>query len=314
MIFGMTQTIISYIKKGNKMGRPKGSKNKITLEQEELTLDGKQVVDSSNLEEMAVGIGKRSLRGNDIGPNKFKRDGNGLLQNVSYVFNEDGSVNWRAMVKDEHLFPNRSWFETRKKPIPHSIEGLKDHQLLIKLSGIKELARLRGFTSLAYWSEKCELNHVAVQCSMCFIGNYETGGEVTDYQDMANATLDNTSSFATKFLETIACNRAFVRCVRNFLNIHIVGDDEIDKSNKLGSSGTNSSSLTPQGVVKTHAESAGCATFDDFKGKLREWYKAGLYEYSDSDIEDGNSPGDWSSYSDIPAKQARIFIKLLKGA
>ena len=50
------------------------------------------------------------------------------------------------------------------------------------------------------------------------------------YSDTANATLDNTDSFCAKFLETIACNRAFVRCVRNYLGVHIVGADEIDKS------------------------------------------------------------------------------------
>ena len=151
---------------------------------------------------------------NSLGPNLFSRDESGLLKNIQYHFNEDGSVNWRSMIKEEYLFPNKSWFELRKKDTPRSIEGLKDHQLLIKLSGIKELARLRGFSSVSYYTEKCELNHVAVNCTMSFIGNYETGGEMITFQDMANATLDNTSSFAKKFLETIACNRAFVRCVQ----------------------------------------------------------------------------------------------------
>ncbi len=39
------------------------------------------------------------------------RKANGLLSNVEYVFNEDGSINWRAMVKAEHLYPNKDWFE-----------------------------------------------------------------------------------------------------------------------------------------------------------------------------------------------------------
>ena len=60
---------------------------------------------------------------------------------MSYEFDEDGSVNWRSMIKDEHLFPNKSWFDLRKD-LPRTIDGLKDHQLLIKLSGIKELAKL----------------------------------------------------------------------------------------------------------------------------------------------------------------------------
>ena len=38
---------------------------------------------------------------------------------------------------------------------------------------------------------------------MILLPNYETFGEPITFQDMANATLNNTSSFATKFLETI---------------------------------------------------------------------------------------------------------------
>ena len=40
---------------------------------------------------------------------KLKRDDNGLLTNppVAYVFNEDGSVNWRKMVRTEFLVANK---------------------------------------------------------------------------------------------------------------------------------------------------------------------------------------------------------------
>ena len=106
------------------------------------------------------------------------------------------------MIKDEHLFPNRSWFDLRKKDMPRSIKGLGDHQLLIKLSGIKELAKLRGFSDVSYEVVKCQSDHVAVICRIKFLPNYETGNIPVEFQDMANATLDNTSSFATKFLET----------------------------------------------------------------------------------------------------------------
>ena len=245
---------------------------------------------------------EKTIKTNNLeGPEKFKRDDNGLLQNIQYVFNEDGSVNWRAMIKDEHLFPNRGWFEGRGKDVPSNAEGLGDHQLLIKLGGIKELARLRGFNHVAYYAEKCELDHVAVNCTVSFIGNYETAGESISFQDMANATLENTSSFATKFLETIACNRAFVRCVRNFLNVHIVGDDEIDKSGKPPSLNPNPSPLSPHGVLQKHFES-----FDQFKDKLRELYTSGLYK---NDVE---AIKEWSSFSDIPPKEVRVIISLIK--
>jgi hypothetical protein len=239
------------------------------------------------------------------GPGKFKRNEFGLLDYVDYSFAEDGSVNWRSMIKDEHLFPNRSWFDLRKKDMPRTIDGLGDHQLLIKLSGIKELAKLRGFSDVSYETVKCEADHVAVICKVTFLPNYETGGKLVTFQDMANATLDNTSSFATKFLETIACNRAFVRCVRNFLNVHIVGDDEIDKSNnKPNNSSSSAPSLNPHSMVENLAkDKLNCSSFEEFKVVLRDWWSTGKYK--------NNEVKDWNDYSDIPATHARILMKLM---
>ena len=249
---------------------------------------------------------------NSVGPNLFNRDENGLLKNVQYTFNEDGSINWREMVKEEHLFPNKSWFQMRGKDMPRSIDGLSDYQLLIKLSGIKELAKLRGFSDLKYDVVKCEEDHVAVICTMTFLPNYETFDKPVVFQDMANATLNNTSSFATKFLETIACNRAFVRCVRNFLQVHIVGDDEIDKSesaNSISSSKKSSSNpLSPTSLLESKAKDVlGCDSFDDFrKNHIKLWWQdkvEGIYQNDAI-----KSAEDWS---DIPAKETRILLSLI---
>ena len=238
------------------------------------------------------------------GPGRFKRNSFGLLDNVDYTFDDDGSVNWRSMIKDEHLFPNKSWFDMRRKDVPRTIDGLGDHQLLIKLSGIKELAKLRGFSDVAYEVVKCEPDHVAVICRVTFLPNYETGGKAVVFQDMANATLNNTSNFATKFLETIACNRAFVRAVRNFLNVHIVGDDEIDKSTAPAPTANVSMGLTPSSMVEGLAkEKLSCANFEEFRTVLRDWWQSGKYK--------NNDVKDWNDYDDIPAAQARILMKLI---
>ena len=231
----------------------------------------------------------------------YVRNSNGLLDNVEYTHNEDGSVNWRAMIKEEHLFPNRSWFESRGKDVPRTIEGLQDNQLLIKLGGIKELARLRGFTRIRYITEKCDKDHVAVTCEIEFIPNFETAHQDVVFQDMANATLQNTSSFATKFLETIACNRAFVRCVRNFLNVHIVGDDEIDKSSGYTKNAevAYANSLTPNGVLEKSFND-----FGSFQDALRNLWRKNDYRNEEAQH--------WDTFESIPPKEARVLIKLLK--
>ena len=249
--------------------------------------------------------------------NKYTRGKDGLLKSVSYEYNEDGSVNWRAMVDPKHLFPNKSWFEARNKPLPKSIEGLQDNQLLIKLAGIKELAKLRGYNSVRYNVIKCEKDHVSIKCEISWIPNFENPISESDFipasthfEDVANATTDNTSSFATKFLETIAANRAFVRCVRNFLNVHIVGDDEIDKSNGTPQHPETEEvepikKLTPNGVLESLASSKlKCASYTDFKDKLRELWTIGVYK--------NESAKDWGTYDDIPAKEARLLINIIK--
>lgn len=250
---------------------------------------------------------KKNKIDNSLGPSNFTRDEHGLLTNIQYQFSEDGSVDWRAMIKDEHLFPNKSWFDLRKKDCPRSIDGLSDHQLLIKLSGIKELARLRGFNFVAYDFVKCEIDHVAVTCRTEFIGNYETGGNPILFQDSANATIDNTNSFAKKFLETIACNRAFVRCIRNFLNVHIVGDDEIDKSDNKKPSISNSNDLTPVGFLKKELkESHGITEYQDFLPLLRELHKSKKISITTEVIKT------WQDFSDISPKDCRTLIGVMK--
>jgi hypothetical protein len=239
------------------------------------------------------------------GPMQFKRDEYGLLINTQYTFNEDGSVDWRSMIKNEHLFPNKSWFQLRKKDVPRSIDNLADHQLLIKLSGIKELARMRGFSSVSYEVVKCELDHVAVICKMTFLPNFETCGESVTFQDIANATTENTNSFAKKFLETIACNRAFVRCVRNFLNVHIVGDDEIDKSDPKENSQPND--ISPSGFLKKELkDSHGISTYEKFLPMLREMHKQNKISISTDIIKN------WHDFTDISAKDCRILLGVIK--
>jgi len=240
-------------------------------------------------------------------PSSYKRNEYGLISNVDYVFNEDGSVDWRSMIKEEHLFPNKGWFDARKKTMPKSISGLKDHQLLIKLGGIKELAKLRGFTSVQYKTVKCDQDHVAVSCSITFLPNYETGDNPVVFEDMANATLNNTSSFATKFLETIACNRAFVRAVRNFLNVHIVGLDEMDTSEPQSNLNqeNNSPSFSIHSMLdKIARENINCFNFECFKEYLLELKESGIYI--------NKQASEWNKYSDIPSKECRVLLKILK--
>jgi hypothetical protein len=246
------------------------------------------------------------------GPDIYKRNKHGLLENIDYTFNEDGSIDWRSMVKDEFLYPNKGWFDARKKDVPKDVDGLKDNQLLIMLGGIKDLARLRGFETVSF-DTNTESGYVTAKCRIAWLPNYEGDNNVVHYEDVANATLQNTDNFCAKFLETIACNRAFVRCVRNFLNINIVGADEIDKSDKTqtgpsvqyDAQGSENIALTPQTTLqKALGEKTGSDTFDSFKGLMRKLWAS--ESYRNEDIKS------WEEFSDIPAKECRKLLSLIK--
>jgi len=162
----------------------------------------------------------------------FSRDENGFLNGVEYVFNGDCTINWRAMIKPEHLVPNRDSFKDSNINLKEiDVTTLPDNKLLILLAGIKELAQIRGYKDVSYQVIESRPDYVSVKCTIEFTGNYETGNKSVSFSSLADAHWDNTHSFAKNFLMAIAENRAFVRCVRSFLKIHIVGSDEIGGKN-----------------------------------------------------------------------------------
>ena len=125
------------------------------------------------------------------------------------------------MIRPEFLVANK------QRTQETDISKLEDKDLLILLGGIKELAQIRGFTCVSYDVPEAGPNYVIASCYINWIGNYETSNVDVSFQSLADASPDNTQSFARNYLAAIAENRAFVRCVRNFLKINIVGQEEV---------------------------------------------------------------------------------------
>ena len=199
---------------------------------------------------------------------KLKRNEDGLLSNppVDYVFNEDGSVNWRKMVRTEFLVANK------QRTQQTDVSQLEDRDLLILLGGIKELAQIRGFTDVYYTVHTASQEYFSTTCTIEWIPNYETDNKVVSFSALADAHQDNTYSFASNFLAATAENRAFVRCVRNFLKINIVGQEEMGGGKQVFSQTTAKASTPktdsdPTSLLQKVMDSKG-VSFDMVKTRL----------------------------------------------
>jgi hypothetical protein len=196
-------------------------------------------------------------------PKAVTRNTYGLLedQGINYIFNDDGQINWRAMVKHQYLVPNR------QKTQETDVSKLEDKDLLILLGGIKELAQIRGYIDVSYRVVAASENYFATSCKITWIPNYETQNKVVTFEALADASLQNTKSFARFFLAAIAENRAFVRCVRNFLKINIVSQEELGDAKILDEAVTSENPTSPYSLLeKVMREKS--ITFDVLKNKL----------------------------------------------
>lgn len=166
-----------------------------------------------------------------IPPKTISRNEHGLIcSGVNYIYNENGFINWRKMIKPEFLVVKKDNFERKNKQVPTSTDGLEDKDLLILLGGLKELAQIRGFDNVDYNLTSPSQGYVAAVCKISFIPNYETEGRAVAFSAIGDAHYGNTTDLTKNYLAAIAENRAFVRCIRNFLKIPILGQDEIPAS------------------------------------------------------------------------------------
>lgn len=226
-------------------------------------------------------------------PAVVKRNQYGLLEdkNVSYVFNDDGSVNWRKMIKPEFLVANRDRTEET------DISKLEDHELIILLGGLKDLASIRGFTSVTYKINKACSEYVCASCTITWIPNYETEKQPIVFEGVADAGLNNTEGFGQMYLAAIAENRAFCRAVRNFLRINIVAKEEI-KNVKTSKPSPNTNSASP----------------DIFLSKLMKEKKIDFTAIKSRMMEEQiDGASDWDTVKDIPRlKMFEIIERLQK--
>lgn len=210
----------------------------------------------------------------------------GLLSGVNYLYKPDGKIDWRRMVKPDHLVIKKENFEKKGKPIPDSTEGLDDKDLLILLDGIRELADLRGYTSLRFNITAPLSTFIAVECVINWLPNYES--TVLTSAGTADAHHGNVNQLGRNFLTAFAENRAFIRAVRNYLKVPILGKDEL---------GLSEADDMRSSILQKTMDQFGIG-FDVLKEKL---------------VAEGVEGADkWSSPNDIPSKLQFSLIERIK--
>jgi len=157
------------------------------------------------------------------------RNPDGLIEGLEYKKDRLGFIVWRDMISPEYLYPNREYFERKNLPVPDSTEGLPDNQCLVKIGGLIELMRLRGYSSLDQQIVNVDHGYVTAKCTIRWEPNFETNDGEVNFSWTANSNRDNCGDFMAHYQETQAQNRALSLCIRKFLNVNIVSDEELSK-------------------------------------------------------------------------------------
>ena len=240
-------------------------------------------------------------------PNSFNELG--LRGNIEYPYKEDGYIDWKALIEPQQIVPNTKYFERYNKEVPKSAEGLADKEKIVLLAGYKKLAFIRGYKSVEYFPLGCGQDEISLSCKILWRGNAETDFEDVVYSSTANASVRNVENplFAT-FLTTIAENRSFVRCVRNFLNIPILGQDELGPDeNKNKKENNHDSTFTPgspQWVLKNKLQEKS-RSFDQLKKLMINKHLNLTTELTQDSI------SKWESEKDIPVSTIVVILGLL---
>jgi hypothetical protein len=234
--------------------------------------------------------------------NFWQRDEFGLLPKIEYSFKEDepDKIDWKKLIPLNYFVPNKDKFEKGTELSSLDVSLLKDNQLLILLNGFRHLVCIRGYNYIKQNIKYASSSFVVAECEIEFIPNYETGMRSVIFTGEADAHFGNTNAFAQQYLTCIAANRAFVRAVRNGLDIPVLGQDEIGNMANMNN-GSDSEASSDTSPVGPHA-----ALISKLKAKGRtfEQLKAKLVK----DGYDLNLVSEWKKEIDVPVQ---YVIKIL---
>ena len=133
------------------------------------------------------------------------------------------------------------------------------------------MAQIRGYTKVSYNVFSAAEHYVCVSCTITWLPNFETEGREVSFQSLASTSLNNTKDFGKLYLAEMAENRAFCRCIRNFLRVNIVSAEELSNNpsgNPFSNGGATASSSNEPSQILADAMKQKGVSFDSVKKKL----------------------------------------------
>lgn len=235
--------------------------------------------------------------------------------------NEDGSVNWRAIIKPEHLYVKTESREAvaklLDKPVaevrnlgPEDIAKLPDQHLVIKKAGILALAKARGYTAVNARVAHAQRDYVVSEATIDWEGGVRTAA-------VGDAHVGNCSELGALYLGPMSFNRAFALCVRNHLGIDIVSSDELGgKGVEPESVAQSTGQVTPENELAKAASDAGFS-FDQVRNAAQtRWNEDTQSLASDANFRRRieNDPAPWKTWTEVPKRDCLTLIGLIRAA
>lgn len=183
----------------------------------------------------------------------MKRLETGLIDGISYVYDESGKINWLKMIPEKFLYINPQKKESLEKRLNKKFEDItlaetQDTDQIITLQGCRYLLDLRGYRYAKINVDVAAVDYAAATCEICFIPNVEENFEQI-FTANASAHLNNTANFMQNYLIEAASNRALCRAVRGYLKINSVSKEELGKENKVEENEPTESNFDPVSIL-----------------------------------------------------------------
>ena len=256
------------------MGRKKGghNKSKNTMDTQINNIPNQNIIQAvsanpvptANLPEPAQRIvaTEEKVQFTCIPPVELKRNKYGLLENINYTFDSQGFIQWRALLKNEHLVLNKQKKDELekiyKKPLAEidiAKDGVEDKYILILLSGIRYLAQIYGFKKITY-NYGIDAGRAHAKCQIEWIQNFENNYVNVVTESIAERSIETTVFPFSSHLVSLAENAAFSRTVRNFLRINILAEYEVTgMKNEVPGQEESENPISPPTVLKNYLAS-----------------------------------------------------------